>query len=437
MNHLEQQSIQSEADPFASVRVNKPRSTSSDEQDSSQDAFSSVRVKKSEDIPFIHEAGRHAARIGSRIAETIGGIPGDVSSLIQSGVITGLKKLTGHELSSEGYEEIKKQRLPTSSELKKFSEEKSGGFTKAKNEYEKIGDELAELTTSLIGPIKFRRALGIAAGAQSVKEGFKILGFGDKSQEAGKLGTMLMLTALNPKGALKYAGEQFNLASQLSRGSSIQATNMRGHLENLLKDLQKGIKTPSKNAVIRPIEDILGKVNNNKILVHDLTAAKRDLNTLMKDPELLRRERKLLKTVGKEIDTAIKPYEKINPAFSKAYRPANEIFGAVAEGTKAYDFMRKHLGGKTVLGATLGELALGHPEYIAPTIGTVGATLGIAKTTDFFVRLAKSRELKKYYSKALVSAMKEDLPALRKYSDLIDKEFTKDHRREKVSRENK
>lgn len=414
------------ADPFAAVRINKqPQQNIQKPQDNpkEEDPFASVRIKKADEKSGLYEVGRHAARIGSRIAETVGGIPGDVSSLIQSGVIAGMNKLTGHELSQEGHEEIRKQRLPTSGELKEFSEEKTGGFTSPQNEFEKFGDEAAEILTSLIGPMKFRKALGVAAGASLAKQGVKTLGLGEGAQEAAKLGTMLMITATNPRGAMNYASQQYQKANQLAKGASIQVTNFKGHLENMLKDLNKGIPTAPKNVVVKTIEDALSKVNKNKMLVEDLTAMKRDINTIMKDPSLLTREKKLLKGVAKEVDQAIVPYEKTNPAFSKAYRPANEIYGAVMQGTKAHDFITKYLGTKSVLGAALAEVALGHPEYALPTVaGYIGAK-GAAKASDFFVRIAKSPELQKYYAKAIAAAASEDLSALRIYADKIEEEF--------------
>ena len=414
------------SDPFAAVRINKqPQQNMQQPQQASQveDPFASVRIKKADEKSGLYEVGRHAARIGSRIAETVGGIPGDVSSLIQSGVIAGMNKLTGHELSSEGHEEIRKQRLPTSGELKEFSEEKSGGFTSPQNEFEKFGDEAAETLASLIGPMKFRKALGVAAGASLAKQGVKTLGLGEGAQEAAKLGTMLMISATNPRGAMKYASEQYNKANQLAKGASIHVGKFTTNMESMLKDLSKGIPTAPKNVVIKTIEDTLSKVKNNKMLVEDLTASKRDINTIMKDPALLTREKKLLKGIAKEVDQAIVPYEKTNPAFAKAYRPANEIYGAVMQGTKAYDFIRKNLGGKSILGAVLGEVALGHPEMIAPTLGTLGAAATAAKAGDFFVRIAKSPELQKYYTKAIAAAAAEDLPALRVYADKIEEEF--------------
>lgn len=417
-------------DPFASVRLRPlqqqqeyPQKANEQQQ---EDPFSSVRIKKSEDIPFLYEAGRHAARISSRIAETIGGIPGDVSSLIQSGVISGLNKLTGHQLSPEAHEEIKKQRLPTSGELKEFSEEKTKGFTSPQNETEKFGDEVAETLTSLLGPMKFRTALGAAVGASAAKEGVKLLGLGEGPQEGAKLGTMLMISAMNPGGAMEYAASQYDKAEKLAKGASIIATKFENNLSGLLTNLEKGVTTTSKNAVIKPVEELLTKVKKGKIPVLELTAAKRDLNTIMKDPSVLTREKKLLKLVAKEIDNAIKPYEKTNPAFAKAYRPANEIYGAVMQGTKAYDFIRKSLGPKSVLGAALTEVALGHPEYAIPTIAG-GLGLGAAaKSGDFFVRVARSPQLQKYYTKAIAAAAKEDLPSLRVYADKIEELFNRD-----------
>jgi hypothetical protein len=418
------------SDPFSSVRINnieKPPSNNVTEKEdnSSNDPFSSVRIKKNEDIPWLYEAGRHLTRIGSRVAETLGGIPGDISSLIQSGVITGLKKLTGHELSQEGHEEIKKQRLPTSSELKKISQNITKGYTSPQNEAEKIGDEYTELVASLIGPMKFRRALGIAAGSTLAKKGVKLSGLDEGFQEAAKLGSMLMLTSLNPGGAMKYASSQYQKANSLAKGASINASGLKKYAENMLVDLNKGLTSTPKTAVIKPLEEILTKIKANKIPVQELTSAKKDLNTIIKDPSLLKREKKLLNGFGKQIDEAIKPYEKINPAFKKAYRPANEIYSAVMQGTKASDFIGKVLGNKSVLGLAIGEAALGHSDLILPTVaGAIGAK-GTAKTVDFFTRLAKSTELQKYYSKAMAAAIAEDVGALRFYSDKIEEEFNK------------
>jgi hypothetical protein len=415
-------------DPFSEVRVNKRPQESYQNQDevNQQDPFSEVRVKENQQFSGLKEVGRHATRVGSRIAETIGGIPGDISSLIQSGVLAGFEKLSGKKVPKEVIEESKKSRLPTSKELKNLSESYTQGFTSAQGPTEKAIDEFTETAASLLGPMKFRKALGVALGATSAKKGLETLGVGEEGQEAGKLGTMFLLSTLNPKGAMKYASSQYDKASALSRGASVNSHHFQGHLQNMVNDLKKGVTTPGKSAVIRPAEELINKVKNGRILVQDLTAAKRDLNTLMGDPILLKREKILLKSLGKEVDMAIRPYERINPAFSKAYRPANEIYGAIMQGNKASNFMKGVLGTKSILGATLAEAALGHPEYIVPTAAGAAGALGSARTVDFFTRLGKSKELRKFYAKALAAAAKEDAPTLRLYADKIEELMERD-----------
>lgn len=424
-------------DPFSSVRISSKKTQEPIQQEQqfleqtiqqenqSEDPFASVRLKKMESHPEIFETGRHATRIGSRIAETIGGIPGDVGSLIQSGVFAGLEKLTGIPATEEAREKAKGYRAPTSKELKKMSIEATGGYTKPQSKAEEIGDELAETVASLVGPMKFRKVLGVSIGSQAAKEGIKLLGGGETSQEAGKLGTMFLLSMLNPGGALKYAESQYDKADILSKGASISAKNLENNLYNLRSDLQKGVSTSNKSSVLKPIEEILPKIKNGKIRVDELTSAKRDINNLMGEPSTLTGARKLLNGLGKEIDNAIKPYEKINPQFGKVYRPANEIYGAVKQGNKASNFIKKTLGAKSVLGAAIAETALGHPEYIIPTIATALGSLGAAKTVDFMTRVAKSKELQKFYSKAITAALAEDASALRLYEDKIEEYLIK------------
>ena len=420
--------MSAELDPFAAVRfqqIQQPAQQSQETLQQSDDPFGDVRINEVEGFPGLREIGRHAARTGSRIAETIGGIPGDVQDIIQSGVFAGLEKLTGHKASPEVREEARifSERAPTSKELKKISEEETGGFTSPQNETEKSVDEFIELASSLLGPMKFRKTLGVALGAQGAKEGIKTLGLGEGSQEAAKFGTMFLLTALNPGGAMKYAKSQYDKANSLAKGSSINSRNLHTNLSELEKDLLKGVSTTEKNTVLKPIRELLEKSKNGKIPVDELTEAKRSINAIMGEPETLKGAKKLLKAVGKEVDMAIRPYEKINPAFEKAYRPANEIFGAVMEGNKAYNFTRKLLGNKTILGSVVGEAVLGHPEYILPTAAAAGGALATAKGIDFFVRLAKSPQLQKYYTKAMAAAAVEDAGALRYYSNKIDDEF--------------
>jgi hypothetical protein len=411
-------------DPFAAVRLNQnsqQQLQSKTQPIQKNDPFSDVRVKKVEGFPYLHETGRHAARLGSRLAETIIGIPGDIQSLINSGVFAGLEKITGlPPASEEAREEARSRSLPTSGRLKEFSQKTTGGFTSPQSKIEESIDESVETVASLLGPNKFRKALGIGLGAVAAKKGLEQVGFGKGTQEAGKLGTLFMLSLINPNGAIKFASSQYDKANSLAKGVSIPASNLESSLKNLESNLRKGVTTPAKNIVIKPTEELIGKIKNGKIPVQELTNAKRDINTLMGDPSLLKRERNLLKDLARHVDVAIKPFEKINPEFSKAYRPANEIYGAVMQGNKASNFIKKTLGPKSIFATIAGETILGQPEAILPTAGAALGIHGGAKLYDFATRVAKSKQLQKFYSKALVAAAKEDAPALRLYEKQIE-----------------
>ena len=420
-------------DPFAAVRLNKRQASQQQAEkpmkEQGQDPFAEVRIKKVEGMPWLYEGGRHAARLGSRIAETIGGIPGDVQSLVESGVFAGLEKLIGHEVTPEMREESRRltERAPSTKELREISKEVTGEFTEPQSDIEKTGDEIVSTLASLLGPMKFRNALGVSLGSQLAKEGLKVLGTEEGTQEAGKLGTMFLISAMNPGGAMKYASKQYEKANELSKGASVIASQLKNNLKDLETNLVKGVSTTEKNTVLKPIRELLEKIHKDgKIPVHELTAAKRDVNKLIGEPETLKGAKRLLLGLGKEIDKAIKPYEKVNVPFSKAYRPANEIFGAVMQGNKASNFVKKYLGSHSILGTAMAEASAGYPEAIIPTIAGVAGAHGLARSIDFFTRLKKSSELRKYYGHAMIAAAKEDAAALRLYSSRIDELMEKD-----------
>lgn len=439
-----------QTDPFASVRVGGSNQTESkpipvEQQEMynapslrKEDDFSSVRMNQQDksqkpkespsESPISSGLGdlpRHLTRSASRALETIIGIPGDISSILQSGLHYGAEKLLGPEKGSKIREHVNIKHTPTSGELEEFSKKVSSGYTEPQGDIEKASDEFVKTATSLLGPMKFRRALGVAAGSQLAKEGIGIAGFDENAQEAGKLGTMFMLSTINPKGALNYSAKKFKEAEALAKGASINASGLEKSLTTNLESLSKGISTPGKNSIIKSSQDLLNKISKGKIAIDDLMAAKRDINDLMGDPALLVGTKKLLKGLGRQVDQAIVPYEKVNPKFSKAFRPANEIYGAVMQGNRASNFIKKTLGAKSVMSSILTEAALGAPEAILPTAGGVAAIHGAAKFVDFANRLRRSPELRKYYQKALVAAAAEDTASLRLYADKIDKEFTK------------
>lgn len=423
--------MNSQADPFSSFRLNKnkPEPIQSSPDDS-QDPLNAYRIKKSEDdSDFLSNIPRHAARIGSRVAETIGGIPGDIQELIRSGVFSGIEKLTGKPLTAE---QEKKSRagkiIPSSSEIKQFSEEASKGYTKAKNTQEELADEYATTVASLLGPMKFRKALGVAALGMGAKKGVESLGFGEGTQEATKLGTMLISSMFNPKGVKKLYTNYYNESLRHApEGTLVSAKPLEHKLNSLKKKLSSGIEAPTEKAVLDDLEKVLEKVKNGKVDVREMMATNRSINERMGDPTLLIRGKNLYPELKKAVNDSIKLYK--NPEFIKNWRSANEAFAGFSQSQKLSRYITRHIGNKPlqhVLLGTFAEAAAGHPEAILPTIAASGgAFLGI-KGIELGQRIFSNPTLRKYYGEVLLHAAKEDSVAMMKSAKKLEKALEKE-----------
>lgn len=417
-------------DPFASYRLNQlkeePKKYSSH---NSEDPFNQYRIQKTDDSSFVSNIPRHASRIGSRVAETIGGIPGDIQDLIQSGVFAGLEKITGHKVTPEGREKAAEyiERAPTASELKKTSEKLTKGYTSAQNETEKNIDEYASTVASLLGPMKFRKALGIAALGIGVKKGTEILGLGEGTQEASKLGTMLIASMVNPKGVKQLYGNYYNQAlKNAPEGTLVSAKPLESKLNSLRKKLSQGIEAPSEKAVLDDLEKVASKIKDGKIDVREMMSTNRSINERMGDPSLLIRGKNLYPELKKAVNDSIKLYK--NPEFIKNWKSANEAFGGVHESQKLSRYIERHLGNKPIkhaIFASIAETAAGYPEAILPTLGASIAAFGGVKGIELTKRILANPTLRKYYGEVLMNASKENSIAMIKSSEKLEKELKK------------
>lgn len=429
-----------ETDPFAEFRL-KPKTQPIPQEiptEQKEDPFAEFRIRKREDENIYETALRNIARTGSRAVETLVGLPGDIQDLINSGVFYGLEKLTGLPRTEEAEHAAREASLPTSKKLKGKAEELSKGYLKPQGKVEETLDEATETVTSLLGPMKFRKALGVGLGASAIKEGIGALGFGKGTQEAGKLGSMFILSAINPGGAAKYANSLYDKADKLlPAGAKVDAKTLKSELASLHNDLSKGVTTPPKNALLKPIEELFDKIKGNEIPVEELVAAKRDINTLIRDPALLKREKKLFNKIAKDVNDAINKYGPQNPEFLKTYQSANQAFGGIAQSQKAADYIRKKLPIKPEHSAYLtifGEAALGHPELIIPTIGATALGMGALKTQQLLQRVMTNPTLRRYYANVVREALNENSVAAARNFEKLANELDKDQSSEKKPR---
>ncbi len=432
-----------DSSPFDAYRLNKPiplekvesitmqAPMESEEPINKEDPFSSYKLNKpKEEKSFFSELPRHAARIGSRVAETIGGIPGDFQDLIQSGVFSGLEKLTGHKATPEVRKEaaIKSERSPTSSELKNLSESSTQGFTKAQGLGEELGDEFASTIASLLGPMKFRKALGISALGVSSKQALKSLGLGETSQEIGKFGTMIVSSMINPKGVKQLYNNYYNEALRLApEEARVSAKPLEKSLNSLKKSLSEGLDAPTEEAVMKVVKKATDKIQDGQVSVREMMASNRSLNEIMGDPEFLKRAKNLFPELKKGINNTISQYE--NPEFLKNWKSANEAFGGFYQSQKLSRFIEQKMGIKPIkhaLFTAAGETILGHPEAILPTLGI--ATTGYVgiKGVELMQRIFANPTLRKYYGEVLTNAAKENVVAMNNAAEKLDKKLRVD-----------
>lgn len=422
--------MEQERDPFSSYRLSsKSQPQKPATQENSEDQFSAYKIKKPEESSFASEIPRHAARIASRVAETIGGIPGDIQDLLQAGALAGLEKVSGREVSPENRKKAKELsgNLPSSSELQEFSEKKTKGLTKAKNPTEELIDDYTKTVSSLLGPLKFRKALGVAALGIGAKKGTEILGLGEGAQEASKLGTMIIASMFNPKGVKQLTSNYYNQAFKLApEGVYVSSKPLESKLNILRKKLKEGIEAPSEKAVLDDLEKVAEKIQGGKVEVRQMMAANRSINERMGDPALLARGKSLYPELKKAVNDSIKLYK--NPEFLKAWKSSNEAFSGVKESQKLSNFIQKHLGNmpiKHALFASAAEAAAGYPEAIVPTLAASSAAFAGIKGIELTKRIMANPTLRKYYQQMLFNASKENAVAMTKAAEKLQEGLEK------------
>jgi hypothetical protein len=406
--------------------------------------FETVPEKKTENLP--QKVGRGLDRATARITETLAGIPADIvnlSMLPAKGIQKGVEAITGEDLSEIDVSKLMDRAfplkgLPTSQRMREAGKGLTGGKYEPKNAAEELGDEIVTDLTSLSvggGRSSFLKKLGVSIGANLSKEGVKLLGGSEGSQQLAKIGTMVGLSLVNPKGASKYASKLYAEAKQsLPKGASISSANLEEELGSLKAALEKGGSAPSKTKAIEKINEIGKKIEGDQIQIDELVEFKKTINELRqglyqefqgnKPGRLL--AKKNLDSVSKGVDNAISEYGKTNPEWEKLYRSANEVYGTVAQSKKVSDWIgRTFIPNQITKGAaSIGGLA----ATLFKPIVVPAALAGYAglKGAELLVRIAKSPTLRKYYAESLKAAVRQDSSAVASNLKKLDAAMTKE-----------
>jgi hypothetical protein len=396
--------------------------------------------------------GRHVARSAARAAETAIGLPGDIVQLAKTlpGYLPELPSfLEPEHLKKEtpirkGAKKLV-EALPTSPELKDFTQQVAGDYLMPQSGGEEFADEVvSDLTSLLIGreipasggvvskTLKtVARPLVASIGANLAKEGAEKLGAGEKTQMFAKLGTMLLIDLTGRKSA-KALGKELYADSQklLPEGADISAKNLSKKLGNLEKRLLKGGTAPSKTPVLTKLKEIKGKIKNGKISVSELQEFKRDLNevsaSLYDLPKDVKGKLKSnFNTLRSDLKSTIGEYGKKNPEFLNTWNKAEEVHAAIQQSQKVRksigNVIKKHphISGAVALGA--------FGLKMSPTGALVAIPAAASlQSAELVARIMKSPTLRKHYMRTINAAIQENVPAMTKNLSALDKAMKKE-----------
>jgi hypothetical protein len=342
------------------------------------------------------------------------------------------------ELGRKGLE-----KLPTSEDIKQFSEQYTKGYTKAQGPKEEFADEVASLTTALMvpakNPTKFKSLLGAIGKATAVKgagETAEAFGAGPKTKAATEIGMLFLTGLMGGKTANQFISEKYKAASSaIPKNDIIPTEKLIIGLDKVEQELLKGVTTPTKSEVLTPLRELRNKAAGGGMLAEDAVQAYRDINERLKAKKLFedlsKDERKLLRKrydmVRDELRSSLSDYGKKNPEFFQNWSEANQAHAVLSKSKTVSDFISRnkgkipsHLGGTIAL-----ELFAGQPGLAVGTAATAAGGYGVVKSGELLYRISKSPVLRKHYIDVIEAASQENLPATIKSLSLLNKELEK------------
>ena len=278
-----------------------------------------------------------------------------------------------------------------------------------------IFSDYASLAIPVKGKIPFLRSLGLALGSNLTAEGARLFGAEEKGQVATKMGTLFLLSTINPKGVTNYKDALFSEAKSLvPAGAEVQAKELPSQLKSLKAQLKKGGTAVSKEKSLKKIDEIQKALTrNDTIPVEELTEFKKSINEARaglyeefgKNKTGREIAKRNLDRVSKIVDNALAEYGKINPEWESVYRSANEAHGAIEQSKKTRRFLSQLIKENPHIkyGSIAAEVALG-----LKAIPTLAGGYGIIKMGEVLTRIKKSPVLRRYYEGVVKSAIKED-----------------------------
>lgn len=387
------------------------------------------------------EIERNQAQITSRMVERLFGTFGDVYQMTPD-VLKKIQPLN-----------VLYKRLPTSQQLREFSEKASGGYTKPKTKFEeKVGETAADVASFAVGGGgktllgTTARVLGIPIAGQLAKEGIEMAGGSEKTQQWGKLGTMLLMDlwglrrGVGGGGARKFGEKSLQEAERaIPKDALADVKVFQKSLDTLDKDLRSGITGAHTSEAIRAIDEIKGHIHNGQMEAWRFPKIRRDINKLIENmkgfslegpPRAIKRAAvdNLNKVKSSLIQAGNRWGRGQSPEFFEKWRQGNEALAVFHRSNDIARFVSKATKVRNpVLKVLMGVHGYHHP---VSTFGLQAAKKGAELATRFptamVYRFMNSKVLRKLYTNVLQEATKGNSGAVASGVAKLEKEMEKE-----------
>lgn len=346
-----------------------------------------------------HGVGQTAARIG----ETIVGAPGDILSA-GLGVANWATKDKHFPIPS--YEQLQESlpvSLPTSSQVRAFTKEKTGGALEPQSEPAKFANSIIETATSLAAPggligkgMKVGTALKGAAAGETFGYLAKALGGSNLTSGVAKaLGTLGGTTAFRGKELKELSKKNYEELASALPGNSIPSKGLAKSIEELRTKYTVG-DSPAKGFAQDRLAAINDAISGSKIDAGKLWNLKKNANEHFATAN--KAERKVLHDIisaEKEALKSIPNYEKLEMA--------DDIHRAFIDSDKATKFIRSHAPSSLKYAPWLKGLFFAGSTATGklPLVGAAYGGFKIANEARMVSKFLNTSSGKKYYGDVL------------------------------------
>lgn len=393
----------------------------------------------------VQSATRNIARTAARVGESALGAPGDIAS--------GLLGLGEYASQKLGYEPsilgTTRDYIPTSDTFKKYGTDVIAkylpeGYLEPQGTYEKLADELVgdfvSFITPTAGPLKVgaKTAAKIAGAGNAAKFGAQQLDLGEGTQEGVKLGAMLAASFLGLPKLDAYKNALYDAArDSLPEGARVSADDLLPAIKKVEHRVNLGHAGEAEKEAIgylKSIEDKISRknldnVSKNEIPLDSVWQLKKDLNEMAfksSRPAETKAAQQMLRPVKDALAKTIESARSEAPGFVSNLQVADEIHRAINSSGPLGQFLKDNIkfdAFKSPLTSALlgGAYYAGLPVVKAGVGGALGKNIYLAGES-----IIKSPEVRKYYSKTIQAALRENATQTRKFSRLLDNALQKE-----------